>query len=72
MKTDILFYELIQELPQVFFKLIGKPEINPNIYKFTALEIKQQSFRLDGLFSPVVGFDDEPLYFVELQTYKDE
>jgi predicted transposase/invertase (TIGR01784 family) len=72
MKTDILFYELIQELPQVFFELIGKPDTNPNIYEFTALEIKQQSFRLDGLFSPLQGFDDEPLYFVELQTYKDE
>ncbi|MEC4812724.1 MAG: Rpn family recombination-promoting nuclease/putative transposase [Scytonema sp. PMC 1069.18] len=72
MKTDILFYELIQELPQVFFELIGKPDTDPNIYEFTALEIKQQSFRLDGLFSPLEGFDNEPLYFVELQTYTDE
>jgi predicted transposase/invertase (TIGR01784 family) len=72
MKTDVIFYELIKELPQLFFELIGKPDTNPNIYTFTAPEIKQQSFRLDGLFSPAEGFEDEPLYFVELQTYKDE
>ncbi|MBD6620894.1 DUF2887 domain-containing protein [Komarekiella sp. 'clone 1'] len=51
MKTDAIFYELIRELPQIFFELIGKPETNTEIYKFTAPEIKQQSFRLDGLFS---------------------
>jgi predicted transposase/invertase (TIGR01784 family) len=72
MKTDVIFYELIKELPQIFFELIGKPDTNPNIYTFTAPEIKQQSFRLDGLFSTVEGFENEPLYFVELQTYKDE
>ncbi|MDF5727254.1 MAG: Rpn family recombination-promoting nuclease/putative transposase [Rhizonema sp. PD38] len=71
MKTDILFYELIRELPQVFFELIGKSDVNPNNYEFTASEVKQQSFRLDGIFSTVEGFDNEPLYFVELQTYKD-
>ncbi|WP_442948529.1 Rpn family recombination-promoting nuclease/putative transposase [Nostoc sp.] len=42
------------------------------MYTFIAPEIKQQSFRLDGLFSTVKGFENEPLYFVELQTYKDE
>lgn len=72
MKTDTLFYELIRELPQVFFELIGKPETNLENYEFSAPEVKQQSFRLDGLFSTIKGFENEPLYFVELQTYKDE
>ncbi|MBG1267037.1 Rpn family recombination-promoting nuclease/putative transposase [Nostoc sp. WHI] len=72
MKTDVIFYELIKELPQIFFELIDKADTNPNIYTFIAPEIKQQSFRLDGLFSTVKGFENEPLYFVELQTYKDE
>jgi predicted transposase/invertase (TIGR01784 family) len=68
----VIFYELIKELPQIFFELIEKPDTNPNIYTFTAPEIKQQSFRLDGVFSTSEEFDNEPLYFVELQTYKDE
>ncbi|TVP60712.1 MAG: Rpn family recombination-promoting nuclease/putative transposase [Nodularia sp. (in: Bacteria)] len=72
MKTDVIFYELIKELPQIFFDLIEKPDTNPNIYTFTAPEVKQQSFRLDGVFTTKEGFENEPLYFVELQTYKDE
>jgi predicted transposase YdaD len=72
MKTDVIFYELIKELPQIFFELIDKPDTNPNIYTFIAPEVKQQSFRLDGIFSTIQGFENEPLYFVELQTYKDE
>lgn len=72
MKTDAIFYEFIRELPQVFFELIGKPEKNTKIYEFTAPEIKQKYFRLNGLFSRIPGFENEPLYFVELQTYKDE
>lgn len=71
-KTDTLFYDLIRELPQAFFQLIGKPESNPDVYRFIAQEVKQQSFRLDGIFSTIEGFENEPLYFVEFQTYKDE
>ncbi len=71
MKTDTLFYDLIRELPQVFFELIGKPETNPNAYTFTAQEVKEQSFRLDGILSTLDGFENEPLYFVEFQTYQD-
>ena len=39
MKTDTLFYDLVREFPQLFFQLIGKPEVNPNIYTFTAQEV---------------------------------
>lgn len=56
MKTDVIFYELIKELPQIFFELIDKPDTNPNIYTFIAPEVKQQSFRLDGLFTTIKGF----------------
>ena len=72
MKTDTLFYDLVREFPQLFFQLIGKPEVNPNIYTFTAQEVKEQSFRLDGLLSTVTGSENEPLYLVEFQTYKDD
>jgi predicted transposase/invertase (TIGR01784 family) len=71
-KTDAIFYELIKDIPKVLFELIGRPNTNLNAYQFTAQELKQQSFRLDGIFSTLAGFDVEPLYFVEFQTYKDE
>lgn len=72
MKTDAIFYEIFKEFPSIFFEVIGKPETNINIYEFTAPEIKQRSFRLDGVFSPQPEFNHEPLYFVEIQFYKDE
>ena len=72
MKTDIIFYEIFKEFPNIFFELIGKPDTNSNIYQFTAPEIKQRTFRLDGVFSPLTEFTQEPLYFVEIQFYKDE
>ena len=72
MKTDAIFYEIFKEFHNIFFEIIGKPDINTNTYEFTAPEIKQKSFRLDGLFSPLEAFPNQPLYFVEIQFYKDD
>jgi predicted transposase/invertase (TIGR01784 family) len=71
-KTDILFAEIFKEFPSIFFEFIGKPETNVNTYSFTSPEIKQRAFRLDGVFSPSEDSLDEPIYFVEIQFYKDE
>ncbi|MBE9199686.1 MULTISPECIES: Rpn family recombination-promoting nuclease/putative transposase [unclassified Nodularia (in: cyanobacteria)] len=72
MKTDAIFYEIFKEFPHIFFEIIGAPDTNTNTYEFSAPEIKQKSFRLDGLFSPLETFPNQPLYFVEIQFYKDE
>lgn len=72
MKTDKLFYNLVRQLPEIFFQLIGKPDTDPNIYTFIAQTVKEQSFNLDGLLSTITGHDTEPFYFIEFQTYKDE
>ncbi|BAY99917.1 hypothetical protein NIES37_39000 [Tolypothrix tenuis PCC 7101] len=72
MKTDAIFYEIFKEFPNIFFEIIGKPDTNTNIYEFIAPEIKQKSFRLDGVFSPFAEFPNEALYFIEIQFYKDE
>lgn len=72
MKTDTIFYEIFKEFPNIFFELIGSSDTNPNTYQFLAPEIKQRTFRLDGVFSPLAEFQAQPLYFVEVQFYKDE
>ena len=72
MKTDAIFYEIFKEIPNIFFELIGQPNINSNAYEFTAPELKQTSLRLDGVFSTRQEFSNQPLYFVETQFYKDE
>ena len=72
MKTDTLFYQLFQEFPWIFFQLIERPQANLNAYKFIAPEIKQRSFRLDGLFITTEEFSNQPLYFVEAQFYQEK
>ncbi|BAZ40125.1 hypothetical protein NIES4101_60860 [Calothrix sp. NIES-4101] len=72
MKTDNIFYKLFQEFPEIFFELIGKPETNLNLYEFKSQEIKETSFRLDGIFLTLETTPNEPIYFVEVQCYKDK
>ena len=72
MKTDSLFYHIFLNYPQIFFELIKKPDININDYEFTSREIKQLSFRIDGLFLPKVNDINKPLYLVEVQFQSDD
>ncbi|KYC42809.1 hypothetical protein WA1_11820 [Scytonema hofmannii PCC 7110] len=72
MTADPLFYEIFKEIPEFFFELIGQPGKDPSIYKFSAPEIKQRGFRLDGLLSTPEAYSDEPIYFIEAQSYKDD
>ncbi len=72
MTADPLFYEIFKEIPELFFELIGQPGKDPSIYKFSAPEIKQRGFRLDGLLSTSETYPNEPIYFIEAQSYKDD
>jgi predicted transposase/invertase (TIGR01784 family) len=72
MTADSLFYEIFKEIPELFFELIGQPRKDPSIYKFSAPEIKQRSFRLDGLLLSPENYANEPIYFIEAQSYKDD
>jgi len=67
MKTDAIFYQLFQTLPDLFFELAGI-EYSES-YQFQAVELKQTAFRLDGIFVPKEI--DLPLIFVEVQFQKD-
>lgn len=70
MKTDSIFYRLFQELPSVFFELIGNSPEEASTYQFRSTEIKQTAFRIDGVFIPTQGFGN-PIYFVEVQFQPD-
>ncbi len=72
MKTDSIFYKIFLEFPSSFFDLIGEPSIKESNYKFASQEIKQLSFRLDGLFLPKVEDPNLPLFLVEVQFQPDE
>ena len=64
MKTDVLFYNLFADRPEIFFELIGCSPGEAKSYRLEALEIKQTSYRLDGIFRP--DDPERPIYFVEV------
>jgi predicted transposase/invertase (TIGR01784 family) len=66
-KTDTIFYQLFQTLPNILFELIGKPATEAENYQFTSVEIKELAFRFDGLFIPNSKIPEQPIYFVEVQ-----
>ncbi len=67
MKTDSLFYRLFQELPELVFELADWPAPAGAVYTLRAEEVKQTSFRLDGLLLPPPELPDLPGVFVETQ-----
>ncbi len=69
MHTDKLIYVLLQLLPQGFFSLIGRSPDDASHYQFKSVELKDVSFRIDGLFVPDA---DDITYFVEVQFQRDE
>ncbi|HEY9607896.1 Rpn family recombination-promoting nuclease/putative transposase [Allocoleopsis sp.] len=71
MKTDTLFYRLFQSFPSIFFELINQPPAEANAYQFSSVEVKQLSFRIDGVFLPVSNAPSRPIYFVEVQFQPD-
>lgn len=71
MTADPLFYEIFKEIPELFFELIGQPGKDSSIYQFIAPEIKQRGFRLDGLLLTPENCPNEPIYFIEAQSYHD-
>jgi predicted transposase/invertase (TIGR01784 family) len=64
METDSFFYQLLKQLPETLFALLGQPLTQVADYRFDAVEVKK-SYRLDGLFVPTRA--DLPVYFVEVQ-----
>ncbi|NJL11292.1 MAG: DUF2887 domain-containing protein, partial [Calothrix sp. SM1_7_51] len=51
MTADPLFYQVFKDLPELFFELIGESPQTKSGYQYSAPEIKQISFRMDGLLS---------------------
>ena len=71
MRTDTIFYRLFQEIPSIFFELIGEsPQLCEN-YQFSSIEVKQTAFRIDGVFLPQETTEN-PIYFLEVQFQPDK
>jgi predicted transposase/invertase (TIGR01784 family) len=72
MKTDTIFYTLLQNLPSVLFELLEQPPALALHYEFSSVEIKELARRIDGLFLPKPEYPQDPIYFVEVQFQSDD
>ncbi|MFN3361787.1 MAG: DUF2887 domain-containing protein [Pseudanabaenaceae cyanobacterium] len=66
MRTDTLFYQIFQTFPTLLFELLRRPPV-PG-YTFTSVEVKEKSFRFDGIFLPPPGNTDAPIYLEFIRT----
>ena len=66
-QVDALFYQLFQSFPTIFFELLGQSNVNVGDYEFTSPEVKQPTFRFDGVLKPKTDSPKDVLYFIEVQ-----
>jgi predicted transposase/invertase (TIGR01784 family) len=52
MRRDTIFYQLFRQSPTLLFDLISQPPENAAGYVFESIEVKEKSFRIDGVFLP--------------------
>lgn len=72
MKTDSLFYQLFSQSPALLFELLGDANPRASTYGFGSQEVKQTSFRIDGILTPPPYAVDLSIYFLEVQGYRDK
>lgn len=69
MKTDTLFYQTFQLLPELLGQLLG--DASTAGYSFKSVEVKELARRIDSVFFPPKGGPDQRLYFAEIQFQKE-
>jgi predicted transposase/invertase (TIGR01784 family) len=52
MRRDTLFYRIFQQNPTLLFDLLPTPPPNRQGYTFESIEVKETSFRIDGVLVP--------------------
>ncbi len=72
MRRDAIFYQLFQRFPSLFFTLLDRPPEQARGYRFESVEVKEPTFRIDGVFLPPESASPRILFFTEVQFQKDE
>jgi predicted transposase/invertase (TIGR01784 family) len=52
MRRDTIFFQLFQQAPTLLFELLPQPPDRADEYIFDSVEVKETSFRMDGVFLP--------------------
>lgn len=71
MKTDKIFHSLFHYYPEALFELRGlAPETAQDYEAYKSVELKETSFRLDGVVLPKTP--QQPILFVEVQFRREK
>ena len=70
MKRDSLFYRMFQQAPTLLFDLLQSYPVGASGYRFDSVEVKQTSFRIDGVF--LLSEPSGIAYFAEVQFQPDQ
>ncbi|KAM3113444.1 Rpn family recombination-promoting nuclease/putative transposase [Phormidesmis sp. 146-33] len=71
-KRDTIYYQIFKRFPELLFELADLQSLHPQNYRFDSVEVKETSFRIDGVFLPVEGATPRTIIFAEVQFQKDE
>jgi predicted transposase/invertase (TIGR01784 family) len=69
MKRDTIFYRIFQQSPTLLLDLLPTPLPNSEGYRFESIEVKETSFRIDGVLIP--PNDRGTVVFSEIQMQPD-
>jgi predicted transposase/invertase (TIGR01784 family) len=70
MRRDTIFYQLFRQSPTLLFDLLSQPPENAAEYIFESIEVKEKSFRIDGVFLPPDS--SGMVFFCEVQFQLDK
>jgi predicted transposase/invertase (TIGR01784 family) len=72
LKTDTIYYQLFKRFPSLIFTLLEHQPEQARDYRFESIEVKETSYRIDGVFLPPEGTSPRIVYFAEVQFQSDE
>lgn len=72
MKRDAIFYQIFKRFPSLFFTLLDQAPEQAQGYRFESVEVKETTFRIDGVFLPPDNATPKTVFFCEVQFQKDE
>jgi predicted transposase/invertase (TIGR01784 family) len=71
-RRDAIFYQIFKRFPSLLFTLLEHPPEQAQGYRFESVEVKEPTFRIDGVFLPPEDAASRVVYFSEFQFQPDE
>jgi predicted transposase/invertase (TIGR01784 family) len=71
-RRDAIFYQIFKRFPSLLFALLEHPPEQAQGYRFESVEVKEPTFRIDGVFLPPEDAASRVVYFSEFQFQTDE